>query len=57
MSLQSQYVIGLYRDVNPAKNRCRPNMACPLGYLNIVVTPMSRYVQLLRLRHETKTDY
>ena len=22
MSLQSQYVIGLYRDVNPTKNRC-----------------------------------
>ena len=28
MSLQSQYVIGLYRDVNPAKNRCRHNIAC-----------------------------
>ena len=23
MSSQSQYVIGLYRGVNPAKNRCR----------------------------------
>ena len=32
MSPQSQYVIGLYRDVNPTKNRCRYNIACPLGY-------------------------
>ena len=31
MSLRSQYVIGLYRDVNPIKNRCRPKIACPLG--------------------------
>ena len=31
MSPRSQYVIGLYRDVNPTKNRCRPNIACLLG--------------------------
>ena len=31
MSLQSQYVIGLYRDANPTNNRCRHNIACPLG--------------------------
>ena len=31
MSLRSQYVIGLYRDINPTKSRCRPNIACPLG--------------------------
>ena len=30
MSLQSQYVIGLYRHVNPTKNRCRHNFACPV---------------------------
>ena len=30
MSLQSQNVIGLYRGVNPTKNRCRQNVACPL---------------------------
>ena len=29
---QSQYVIGLYRDVNPTKNRCRNNISCPVGY-------------------------
>ena len=28
---QSQYVIGLYRDVNPTKNWCRPNVGCPMG--------------------------
>ena len=33
MSLQSQYVIGLYRHVNPTKKRCRHNTACPLGRL------------------------
>ena len=33
MSLQSHYVIGLHRDENPTKNRCRHNIACPLGYL------------------------
>ena len=32
MSPQSQYVIGLYRDVNPTKNRCRHNIGCPLGW-------------------------
>ena len=32
MSPQSQYVIGLYRDVNPTKNRCRHNIGCPLGF-------------------------
>ena len=32
MSLQSQYVIGLYCDVNPTKSRCRHNIVCPLGY-------------------------
>ena len=31
MSLQSQYIIGLNSDVNPTKNRCRHNIACPLG--------------------------
>ena len=31
MSPRSQYVIGLYRDVNPTKSRCRPNIACLLG--------------------------
>ena len=31
MSPQSQYVIGLYRDVNPTKNQCRHNIGCPLG--------------------------
>ena len=31
MSLQCQYVIGLYRDVYPTKNRCRYNIGCPLG--------------------------
>ena len=31
MSLQSEYVIGLYRDVNPTKNRCHHNIAYPLG--------------------------
>ena len=31
MSVQSQYVIGLYCDGNPTKNRCRHNIACPLG--------------------------
>ena len=31
MSLQSQYVIDLYRDVNPTKNRCRHDIAYPLG--------------------------
>ena len=31
MSPQSQYVIGLYRDVNPTKNRCRYDIGCPLG--------------------------
>ena len=30
MSLQSQYVIGLYHDVNPTKNRFRHNIACLL---------------------------
>ena len=34
MSPQSQYVIGLYRDVNPTKNRCRHNIRCPLGSSN-----------------------
>ena len=33
MSLRSRYVIGLYRDVNPTKNRCRPNIVCPLGMM------------------------
>ena len=33
LSLQCQYVIGLYRDENPTKNRCRHNIACPLGRL------------------------
>ena len=28
MSLQSQYVIGLYRDESPTKNRCRYDIAC-----------------------------
>ena len=31
MSIQSQYLIGLHRDENPTKNRCRHNIACPLG--------------------------
>ena len=31
MSSQSQYVIRLYRDVNPTKNRCRQNIGCPMG--------------------------
>ena len=31
MSLESQYVIGLYRDVNPTKKRCRHNIGCPLS--------------------------
>ena len=30
MSLQSQYVIAIYRDVNPTENRCRHDIACPL---------------------------
>ena len=32
MSPQSQYAIGLYRNVNPTKNRCRHNIGCPLGW-------------------------
>ena len=32
MPPQSQYVIGLYRDVTPTKNRCRHNIGCPMGY-------------------------
>ena len=31
MSLQCQYVVDLHRDENPVKNRCRHNIACPLG--------------------------
>ena len=30
-SPQSQYVIGLYRELNPTKNRCRHNIRCPQG--------------------------
>ena len=30
MSLQSQYLVGLDRDVNPTINQCRHNIACPL---------------------------
>ena len=33
MSLQSQYVIGLHRDKNPTKNRCRHNVGCSLDRL------------------------
>ena len=32
-SLQFQYMIGLYRDVNPTKKRCHHNIGCPLGSL------------------------
>ena len=32
MSLQSQYVVGLNRDQNPTKNRCRHNIKCLLGF-------------------------
>ena len=31
MSLQSQYGIGLYRDVNPTKSQYHHNIACSLG--------------------------
>ena len=31
MSLQSQHVIVLYRDIYPIKNRCHHNIACTLG--------------------------
>ena len=34
MSLQYQYVVGLHRDENPTKNHCRPNIACPLGWVS-----------------------
>ena len=30
MSLQCQYVVGLHRDENPTKYRCRHNIAFPL---------------------------
>ena len=32
MPLQSQYVLGLYQDVNPTKNRCHHNIGFPLGW-------------------------
>ena len=31
MSLQCQYVVGLHRDENPTKKRCRHNISCQLG--------------------------
>ena len=34
MSLQCQCVIGLHRDEYATKNRCRYNVACPLGHVN-----------------------
>ena len=33
MSLQCRYEVGLHRDENPTKNRCRHNIACSLGTL------------------------
>ena len=52
MSAQSQYVIGLYHDVNPTKNRCRHNIGCPLGVICycIFMILISFYVVNLRTR-------
>ena len=53
MSLRSQYVIGLYRDVNPTKNRCRLNIACPLGrkYPKIDIEEHEIQIFLLIFQH------
>ena len=64
MQPQTQYVIGLYRDVNPTKNRCRHNIGCPLGFAVLFLTIIYYFaffsaesLSCNQLPHETYIDY
>ena len=49
MSLQSQHIIGLYRDVDATKNRFCHNVRCPLGLQDILLFKLQRDLFLSNL--------